>query len=115
MLHLAREVFLAKDPDSGKTAGGTVDGLVKGLAPDWGPFAQIGGTARTVIQAIMAAVILVLLGRALLGLVHLRVGNSQHDTVQVKQGQKELAGSLVAAFVVASLGTLFTIVYGMGI
>ncbi|MFB8242351.1 hypothetical protein ACFC58_38060 [Kitasatospora purpeofusca] len=110
-----KDLFLAATEPTVKPSGGTVDGLVTGLAPDWGPFASVGGTARTVIQAIMAAVILILLGRALIGVIHLKVGNSQHDTVQVKQGQKELAGSLVAAFIVASVGTLFTIVYGMGI
>ncbi|MFD5922297.1 hypothetical protein ACFVYP_36765 [Kitasatospora sp. NPDC058201] len=107
------DFILANDPTP--KPGGKVDSLVTGLAPDWGPFASVGGTARTVIQAIMAAVILILLGRALIGMVHLKVGGSQHDTVQVKQGQKELAGSLIAAFIVASIGTLFTIVYGMGI
>ncbi|WP_037620131.1 hypothetical protein [Streptomyces aureus] len=96
-------------------ASGDIGTLVNGLSPDWGPFGQLGTTGRTVIQALMAGVVLVLLGRAILGAVHLKVGEGQHDVAQVSKGKKEIAGSLVGAFVVASIGTIFTIVYGMGI
>ncbi|MCT9075292.1 MULTISPECIES: hypothetical protein [Streptomyces] len=96
-------------------ASGDIGTLVNGLSPDWGPFGKLGTTGRTVIQALMAGVVLVLLGRAILGAVHLKVGEGQHDVAQVSKGKKEIAGSLVGAFVVASIGTIFTIVYGMGI
>ncbi|MBY8887264.1 hypothetical protein K7472_20810 [Streptomyces sp. PTM05] len=59
--------------------------------------------------------VLALLGRAALGAFNIRVGESQHDVAQVSKGKKEVGGSLIGAFVVASLGTIFTIVYGMGI
>ncbi|MEV5434452.1 hypothetical protein AB0K80_00210 [Streptomyces sp. NPDC052682] len=96
-------------------ANGSIGNLVNGIAPDWGPFAALGNTARTVIQAIMAGVVLALLGRAALGAFHIKVGEGQHDVAQVSKGKKEVGGSLVGAFVVGSLGTIFTIVYGMGI
>ncbi|CAL9555501.1 hypothetical protein [Streptomyces sp. enrichment culture] len=96
-------------------ANGSIGNLVNGIAPDWGPFAALGNTARTVIQAIMAGVVLALLGRAALGAFHIKVGEGQHDVAQVSKGKKELGGSLIGAFVVGSLGTIFTIVYGMGI
>ncbi|WP_445517315.1 hypothetical protein [Streptomyces sp. NEAU-174] len=96
-------------------ASGDIGTLVDGLSPDWGPFGQLETTGRTVIQALMAGVVLVLLGRAVLGAVHLKVGEGQHDVAQVSKGKKEIGGSLIGAFVVASIGTIFTIVYGMGI
>ncbi|GAB1329928.1 hypothetical protein AB0907_14795 [Streptomyces sp. NPDC006975] len=96
-------------------ANGSIGNLVNGIAPDWGPFAALGNTARTVIQAIMAGVVLALLGRAALGAFHIKVGEGQHDVAQVSKGKKEVGGSLIGAFVVGSLGTIFTIVYGMGI
>jgi hypothetical protein len=96
-------------------ANGSIGSLVNGIAPDWGPLAALGNTARTVIQAIMAGVVLALLGRAALGAFHIKVGEGQHDVAQVSKGKKEVGGSLVGAFVVGSLGTIFTIVYGMGI
>ncbi|MEV5338349.1 hypothetical protein AB0K93_07660 [Streptomyces sp. NPDC052676] len=96
-------------------ANGSIGNLVNGIAPDWGPFAALGNTARTVIQAIMAGVVLALLGRAALGAFHIKVGEGQHDVAQVSKGKKEVGGSLVGAFIVGSLGTIFTIVYGMGI
>ncbi|GHE67289.1 MULTISPECIES: hypothetical protein [Streptomyces] len=96
-------------------ANGSIGNLVNGIAPDWGPFAALGNTARTVIQAIMAGVVLALLGRAALGAFHIKVGEGQHDVAQVSKGKKEVGGSLIGAFIVGSLGTIFTIVYGMGI
>ncbi|MCM2388776.1 hypothetical protein [Streptomyces albipurpureus] len=96
-------------------ANGDIGSLVDGVAPDWGPFAALGATARTVVQAIMAGVIVSLLGRAALGAFHIKVGEGQHDTAQVSKGKKEVGGSLIGAFAVGSLGTIFTIVYGLGI
>lgn len=96
-------------------ASGDIGTLVNGLSPDWGPFGKLGKVGRTVIQALMAGVVLILLGRAILGAVHMKVGEGQHDVAQVSKGKKDIAGSLVGAFVVASIGTIFTIVYGMGI
>ncbi|BDH10468.1 membrane protein [Streptomyces hygroscopicus] len=96
-------------------ANGEIGTLVGGLSPDWGPFGALGKTGRTVIQIIMAGVVLALLGRAALGAFNLKMGEGQHDMAQVSKGKKEIGGSLVGAFVVGSLGTIFTIVYGMGI
>ncbi|MEV1008372.1 hypothetical protein [Streptomyces sp. NPDC049881] len=96
-------------------ANGGIGGLVNGVAPDWGPFAALGDTARTVVQAIMAGVIVALLGRAALAAFHIKLGESQHDVAQVSKGKKDIGAALAGAFVVASLGTIFTIVYGMGV
>jgi hypothetical protein len=94
---------------------GTIDTIVHGLNPTWGPFQALGDKGGVVVDALMAGVVLFLVGRAVLGAVHMKIGSSQHDTMQVKSGQKELASSLTALFVVASITTLFTLVYKMGI
>lgn len=99
----------------GLAANGEIGTLVNGLSPDWGPFGALGEQGRIVIQVIMAGVVLALLGRAALGAFHLKVGEGQNDVAQVSKGKKEIGGSLMGAFVVGSLGTIFTIVYGMGI
>ncbi|MFK4184353.1 hypothetical protein ACI2L4_10090 [Streptomyces sparsogenes] len=108
-------VLVTVAAEEGEEQTGGIDGLVGGLAPDWGPFAELGEAGRTVIQIIMAGVLLALLGRAALGAYHLKVGEGQHDMAQVSNGRKEIGGSLVGAFIVGSLGTIFTIVYGMAI
>jgi hypothetical protein len=99
-------------------AGGSIGNLVGGVAPNWGPFAAVGTTAQTIIEAIMAAAIIVCLGTAVWGASQIRLGNSNmgsHDTVMVDKGRKMLVSSLIGVFIVGSLGTLFTIVYGLAI
>ena len=99
-------------------SGGSIGNLVSGVAPSWGPFAALGTTGKTVIEALMAAVILVCLGSAAWGASQIRLGNSSmgaHDTVMVDKGRKMLVSSLIGVFIVGSLGTLFTIVYGLAI
>jgi hypothetical protein len=96
-------------------ANGTIEKIVNGLAPNWGPFQQLGDVGTKVVDALMAGVVLFLTGRAVVGAVHMKIGSSQHDAMQVKSGQKELAGSLTALFVVASISALFVIVYKMGL
>ncbi|OLT34396.1 hypothetical protein BJF79_07475 [Actinomadura sp. CNU-125] len=96
---------------------GGAENLFNGLQPDWGPFADVGEKARTIIQVIMAAVLLVCLGTALLGTGKIRLGQSDfsQDPIAIRDGRKLVIGGLIGVFLVASMGTLFTIVYGMGV
>jgi hypothetical protein len=89
--------------------------LIGGLSPDWGPFGGLGTTARIIIEVVMAGVVLFLLGTAIVGAVHIRVGNQQANTMETKKGQSMVASALVALFAVASMSAIFTIVYGMGL
>jgi hypothetical protein len=91
--------------------------LFKGLQPDWGPFSKVGAEAKTIIDVIMAAVLLICLGTAVLGTGKIRLGQSEfsQDPIAVKDGRKLVIGGLIGAFLVSSMGALFTIVYGMGI
>ncbi|MEW2493864.1 hypothetical protein AB0942_09990 [Streptomyces nodosus] len=97
------------------TLAGGVGDLVNGLSPDWGPFSAVGSKARTIIQVLMAAVVLILFGMAIWGAWQIRVGNSQQNTMDVKQGKTMVISALAGLFLVASMSTLFGIVFGMGV
>lgn len=96
-------------------AGGGIGDLVNGIAPDWNVFGALGTKARIIVGVVMAGAVLFLLGSAVIGAVHIRVGNQQHNTMETKKGQTMVANSLLGLFAVASMATLFTIVYGFGI
>ena len=98
-----------------KKGGNGIGGLVNGINPDWGVFGALGDKARVIVGVIMAGAILFLLGSSVIGSVHIRVGNQQHNTMETKKGQTMVANSLLGLFAVASMATLFTIVYGFGI
>ncbi|MFD6329174.1 hypothetical protein ACFWGI_06295 [Streptomyces niveus] len=96
-------------------ADGGISSLVDGITPEWDVFGAVGDKARIIVGVIMAGAILFLLGSAVVGAVHIRVGNQQHNTMETKKGQTQVGSSLLGLFVVASMATLFTIVYGFGI
>lgn len=86
-----------------------------GISPDWGPFGKVGSTAKTIIAALMAGIILWLFGRALTAAGTMQLGRQQMNSMQAEEGRTKLVSSLVALAVVASMGTIFTIVFGLGI
>lgn len=98
-----------------QAANGSINGVVGGVAPNWGPFAALGGTAVTVIDVVMAAVIVICMLVALAGASKQRVGASSRNGMQAEEGKGLLISGVAGAFIVASLGTVFTIVYGLGI
>lgn len=96
-------------------AGGGIGGVVGGVAPNWGPFAALGGTAVTIIDVVMASVIVICMIVALVGASKQRVGSSSRNGMQAEEGKGLLISGVAGAFIVASLGTVFTVVYGLGI
>ncbi|MFF5019052.1 hypothetical protein [Streptomyces sp. NPDC001165] len=100
--------------DATTMAAGVGD-LVNGLSPDWGPFGELGTKARMVVQVMMAAVVMILFGMAIWGAWQIRVGNSQQNTMDVKQGKVLVMSALAGLFLVASMSTIFGIVFGMGV
>lgn len=96
-------------------ADGGIDGITNGIKPDWNVFDAIGTKAKIIVGVVMAGAVLFLLGSAIVGAVHIRVGNQQHNTMETKKGQTLVASSLLGLFAVASMSTLFGIVYGFGI
>jgi hypothetical protein len=97
-------------------AGGSIDTIIGGLAPDWGPFGKLGAEARVMIEVIMAGAVLVCLGLAAWGAAKQRIGaTALRDTFSAEQGKGLIIAGLAGVFIIGSLGTLFTIVYGMAI
>ncbi|MFD7644947.1 hypothetical protein ACFV4P_30340 [Kitasatospora sp. NPDC059795] len=104
--------YLAEDPP--KKA--SIDTIIGGIAPDWGPFASLGSSARVMVQVVMAVAILVCLGIAIWGAAKQRIGaTAMRDTFSAEQGKGLIIAGLTGVFIIGSLGTLFTIVYGMAI
>ncbi|BAJ30135.1 MULTISPECIES: hypothetical protein [unclassified Kitasatospora] len=104
--------YLAEDPP--KKAD--IDTIIGGIAPDWGPFATLGSSARVMVQVVMAVAILVCLAIAIWGAAKQRIGaTAMRDTFSAEQGKGLIVAGLTGVFIIGSLGTLFTIVYGMAI
>jgi hypothetical protein len=93
-----------------------INEIIGGIAPDWGPFGAVGEEARTMIQVIMAAAILICMGIAIWGAAKQRIGSTaMRDSFSAEQGKGLIVAGLTGIFIIGSLGTLFTIIYGMAI
>ncbi len=93
-----------------------INEIIGGIAPDWGPFAAVGDQARTMVQVIMAMAILICLGLAIWGAAKQRIGSTaMRDSFSAEQGKGLIVAGLTGVFIIGSLGTLFTIIYGMSI
>ena len=95
---------------------GDINTIIGGIAPDWGPFGALGNEAKTMIQVVMAVAILLCLGIAIWGAAKQRIGaTALRDTFSAEQGKGLIVAGLTGVFIIGSLGTLFTIVYGMAV
>jgi hypothetical protein len=95
---------------------GDINTIISGIAPDWGPFSKIGDQAKVMIEVIMAAAILICFAIAIWGAAKQRIGaTALRDSFSAEQGKGLIVAGLTGVFIIGSLGTLFTIVYGMAI
>ncbi|MFD7293898.1 hypothetical protein ACFV9W_11450 [Streptomyces sp. NPDC059897] len=95
---------------------GDITTIIGGIAPDWGPFGSLGGEARTMVQVVMAVAILICLALAIWGAAKQRIGaTALRDTFSAEQGKGLIVAGLTGVFIIGSLGTVFTIVYGMAL
>jgi hypothetical protein len=93
-----------------------INTIIGGIAPNWGPFGQVGNQAKVMIEVVMATAILLCLGIAVWGAAKQRIGaTALRDTFSAEQGKGLIVAGLTGVFIIGSLGTLFTIVYGMAI
>lgn len=109
--------FLADTPSPSPSGGsGGIGTIINGIAPDWGPFGAVGNEAKVVIEVIMAAAILMCLAIAVWGAAKQRIGaTAMRDSFSAEQGKGMIVAGLTGVFIIGSLSTLFTIVYGMAI
>ncbi|MFE7114827.1 hypothetical protein ACFU99_05310 [Streptomyces sp. NPDC057654] len=105
----------ATDPALHQPLAAGVD-IISGVKPDWGPFGKLGGTAKMILGVLAAAVLVVGASCFFIGLAKSRgwTGES-HSTMDSSRGKGLMVGGGVIVFLVASFGTLFTIVYGLGV
>jgi hypothetical protein len=97
-------------------AKGDINTIIGGIAPDWGPFGSLGNEARVMVEVVMAVAILLCLALAIWGAAKQRIGaTALRDTFSAEQGKGLIIAGLTGVFIIGSLGTLFTIVYGMAI
>lgn len=95
---------------------GSISTIIGGVAPNWGPFAGVGNQAKAMVDVVMAAAILVCLALAIWGAAKQRIGTTAlRDTFSAEQGKGLIVAGLTGVFIIGSLGTLFTIVYGMAV
>ncbi|MBB4892070.1 hypothetical protein FHS39_001070 [Streptomyces olivoverticillatus] len=95
---------------------GDINTIIGGIAPNWGPFGSLGREARVMIEVIMAVAILLCLAIAIWGAAKQRIGaTALRDTFSAEQGKGLIVAGLTGVFIIGSLGTLFTIVYGMAV
>ncbi|MFB6533065.1 hypothetical protein ACFCY8_13165 [Streptomyces noursei] len=105
----------ASDPSLHTTVAAGVD-TVSGVRPDWGPFGKLGGTAKVLLGVVAAVVLATGVGAFLVGLGKSKGWMGEgHSTMDSSRGKGMMVGGLVCIFLVASLGTLITITYGMGV
>ena len=95
---------------------GSINTIVGGVAPNWGPFGAVGSEGRVLVEVLMAAAILMCLGLAVWGAAKQRFGSTAtRDSFSAEQGKGLILAGLTGTFLIGSMGTLFTIVYGMAI
>ncbi|QHC26362.1 hypothetical protein [Streptomyces sp. GS7] len=108
-------ISAATDPSLHSILAAGID-TVSGVKPDWGPFGKLGGTAKVLLGVIAAVVLVAGVAAFLVG-----VGKSKgwfgegHSTMDSSRGKGMMVGGLTCIFLVASLGTILAIVYGMGV
>jgi hypothetical protein len=95
---------------------GDINTIIGGIAPDWGPFGALGTEVKTMIQVLMALAIMICLALAIWGAAKQRIGaTALRDTFSAEQGKGLIVAGLTGVFIIGSLGTVFTIVYGMAV
>jgi hypothetical protein len=95
---------------------GDINTIIGGIAPDWGPFGTLGNEAKVMVEVVMAVAVLGCLAIAIWGAAKQRIGaTALRDTFSAEQGKGLIVAGLAGVFIIGSLGTVFTIVYGMAI
>ncbi|UGQ14999.1 hypothetical protein LO772_16360 [Yinghuangia sp. ASG 101] len=95
---------------------GDINTIIGGIEPGWGPFGDLGAQGKVIVQVVMAAAILICLAMAVWGAARQRIGaTTTRDSMSAEEGKGLIIAGLTGVFIIGSLGTLFTIVYGMAI
>ncbi|MEU7183237.1 MULTISPECIES: hypothetical protein [Streptomyces] len=90
--------------------------VVSGVKPDWGPFGKLGSTAKVLLGVLAACALVAGAGAFFMGLAKSRgrLGEG-HSAMSSAEGKGLMVGGALVFFLVASFGTLVTVVYSMGV
>lgn len=99
------ELLLAAGPDD----------LFNGVSPSWGPFGELGGTARTLIGALMAVALFVCLTYTIWGASQQRIGSATHNSHAAERGKAMFVSGLIGCAVIGSALTLTGLAYDLGL
>ncbi|MEU3904164.1 hypothetical protein AB0F20_10130 [Streptomyces goshikiensis] len=98
------------------TLADSVNDVIGGVEPSWGPFGALGNTGKVIVGVAAAFVLVASAITFLIGIAKSKgwVG-SGNSTMHTDTGKGQIIGGLVGIFLVASAGALFGMVYGMGL
>lgn len=91
------------------------DNLFNGVKPSWGPFGQLGGTARVLIGVLMAVALFACVAYTIWGASQQRVGSATHNSHTAEKGKAMFVSGLVGCAVIGSALTLTGMAYGLGL
>lgn len=89
--------------------------LFNGVGPDWGPFSAVGGTARTLLSALMAVALSACVAYTIWGASQQRIGAATHNSHTAERGKAMFVSGLVGCAVIGSALTLTGMAYGLGL
>lgn len=91
------------------------ENLFTGVRPAWGPFGQLGTTARTLIGVLMAVALFACVAYTIWGASQQRVGSATHNSHAAEKGKAMFVSGLVGCAVIGSALTLTGMAYGIGL
>ena len=89
--------------------------LFGGVSPNWGPFGELGGTAKTLLSVLMAVALFACVAYTIWGASQQRVGAATHNSHAAEKGKSMFISGLVGCAVVGSALTLTGMAYGLGL
>lgn len=104
-MEVSRVVLAASGPE----------GLFNGVSPSWGPFGELGATARTLIAALMALALFACLAYTVWGASQQRIGSATHNSHAAERGKAMFVSGLVGCAVIGSALTLTSMAYDLGL
>ena len=76
--------------------------LFNGVKPGWGPFAEVGSTAKRLISVLMAVALFACVAYTIWGASQQRAGAATHDSHAAEKGKAMFVSGLVGCAVLGS-------------
>lgn len=89
--------------------------LFNGVKPSWGPFGQLGSTARILVGVLMAVALFACVAYTIWGASQQRIGSATHNSHAAEKGKAMFVSGLVGCAVIGSALTLTGMAYGLGL